>query len=476
MHRFCGIQITKRCASALETRRRRTHIINTVLFRKYQILSLLGSGGSSSVYLAEHLKLKQYRAIKCIPKTQVQAASWYQEADLLKNLRHPGIPMIYDVEEDETNLYLIEEYIRGESLSAYVQNSDNISQETIIAFGIQLCEILEYLHQQKPHPILYLDLKPEHIILCGNQLKLIDFGISTIVKDKGNLYQSCGTHGFAAPEQFCGREIGIQTDVYGIGAVLYYMLTEDILPPSGNVSFPKYCSFRFKKIILKAVSPRQTDRFGQAVQLRTALEKISLGPAGKPAAAHLLEKILVVGSQAHIGTTHIAISLVSWLNRKKATAYYQAEGSNDFLSKLLAYQKGAAQEGGILTYRQFQAVTEPDEEAEAKKSHIYVQDLGTDVASASEEEYSFVVLVVGGRPWEIEQGISACQKLAGEENLVLLCNYNQKQAAGIYASILQKKVFYFPLDQNPFDVTRDKHRLFQQISREGRRERFGSKA
>lgn len=476
MHRFCDIPVTKRCVSSFETRRRRTHIIHTVLFRKYQILSLLGSGGSSSVYLAEHLKLKQYRAVKCISKTQAQAASWYLEADLLKNLRHPGIPIIYDVEEDETNLYLIEEYIRGESLSAYVQNSDNISQETMIAFGIQLCEILEYLHQQKPHPILYLDLKPEHIILCGNQLKLIDFGISTRIKDQGNQYQSCGTFGFAAPEQFRGCEIGIRTDVYGIGAVLYYMLTGERLPPSANVSFPKYCSYHFKKIISKAVSPRQKDRFDQVIELRAALEKLSLGQAGKPAKAHLLEKIIIVGSQTHIGTTHIAVSLVSWLNRKQAAAYYQAREHSDVLSKLLAYQKGAQEAGGILSYQQFQAVTEPNEAAEAKKSHIYVQDLGTDVASVAEEDYSLLILVVGGRPWEIEQGILACQKLAGEENLVLVSNYNQKQAAGIYASILHKKVFYFPLDQNPFEVTRDKHRFFQQISKEGRREQSGSKA
>ncbi len=76
MHRFCDIPVTKRCVSSFETRRRRTHIIHTVLFRKYQILSLLGSGGSSSVYLAGHLKLKQNPAGKCIPKTQAQTPSW----------------------------------------------------------------------------------------------------------------------------------------------------------------------------------------------------------------------------------------------------------------------------------------------------------------------------------------------------------------------------------------------------------------
>ena len=121
----------------------RTKIINQVLFQKYHVLSLLGSGGSSSVYLAEHLKLEQYRAVKCIPKAQVRISTQYLEASLLKSLRHPGIPMIYDMEEDENFLYIIEEYIQGESLSAFLQNHNNISQETIISFGIQLCGIID---------------------------------------------------------------------------------------------------------------------------------------------------------------------------------------------------------------------------------------------------------------------------------------------------------------------------------------------
>lgn len=231
------------------------------------------------MYLAEHLKLNQYRAIKCIPKTLSRSASPDMEAGLLKNLRHPGIPMIYDTEEDESYYYVVEEYIQGESLFAFVQNQDNISQETVISFGIQLCEIIEYLHNQKPKPILYLDLKPEHIILCGKQLKLIDFSIATELNDSGNLFRSCGTRGFAAPEQYTGCGIKQQTDIFGIGAVLYYMLTKEILPPllKASFTFPKYCSNNFKKIILKAVSPGLEQRYRYVEQLRLELEKLYSG-------------------------------------------------------------------------------------------------------------------------------------------------------------------------------------------------------
>ncbi len=82
--------------------------------------------------------MNQYRAIKCIPKAQTRSASGYREAVLLKNLRHPDIPMIYNTEDDEQYYYVIEEYIQGESLSAFVQNQHNISQETIVSIGIYI--------------------------------------------------------------------------------------------------------------------------------------------------------------------------------------------------------------------------------------------------------------------------------------------------------------------------------------------------
>lgn len=444
----------------------RTKIINQVLFQKYHVLSLLGSGGSSSVYLAEHLKLEQYRAVKCIPKAQVRISTQYLEASLLKSLRHPGIPMIYDMEEDENFLYIIEEYIQGESLSAFLQNHNNISQETIISFGIQLCGIIEYLHNQKPYPILYLDLKPEHIIICGNQLKLIDYGISSVFGGHNIPSQSHGTPGFAAPEQRNGSHLVLQTDVYGIGAVLYYMLTKELLPPySGTVYlFPKYCSLHFKKIIKKAVSPEYKKRYQNANELRKALLKISLGRADIQQKAHLLKKISIIGSQEHIGVTHIAVSLVSWLNHLDQDAYYESVETTNFLSSLACYQDHVWEEHGVLRYHNFQAVTASSFWSETKKSHIFVQDYGTDVVSVQgEENRDLLILVLGSRTWEMEYGLRACQALSGEEDLILICNYNDKQTAGKYASILKRQVYYFPLDQDPFAWTKEKHRLFQEI-------------
>lgn len=423
------------------------------------------------MYLAEHLKLEQYRAVKCIPKAQVRISTQYLEASLLKNLRHPGIPMIYDIEEDEMFLYIIEEYIQGESLSAFVQNHSNISQEIIVSFGIQLCGIIEYLHNQKPYPILYLDFKPEHIILCKSQLKLIDYGISSELK--GNrTFQSHGTPGFAAPEQLNGCNLVLQTDVYGIGAILYYMLTKELVSSYFDAFhlFPKYCSLHFKKIIKKAISPEYKKRYENARELRKALMKHSFGRTDIQPNAHLLKKISIVGSQKHIGVTHIAISLVSWLNHQNQETYYESTRSSNLISSLTSYQDHLWEEHGVVRYHNFQAVTISSFLTETKKSHIFVQDYGTDVGSVQgEENCDFLILVLGSRPWEIEYGLQACQALAGEEHLVLLCNYNDKQAAGKYASVLRKQVYYFPLDQDPFAWTKEKHQLFQEILKGRRR-------
>lgn len=150
------------------------------MFGKYRVLSTLGTGNSSTVYLAEHIRLNVYRAIKCIPKDTSLVSSPSSEATLLKNLNHPGIPIIYDIEEDEHFFYIIEEFIQGQSIDTFV-SYQKISHELLIKLGIQLCDILDYLHHLMPYPILYQDLKPEHIIVCGNQIKLIDFGIASFL-------------------------------------------------------------------------------------------------------------------------------------------------------------------------------------------------------------------------------------------------------------------------------------------------------
>ncbi len=85
--------------------------------------------------------------------------------------------------------YIIEEYVEGESLEKLLWNT-SVSQEYMIQIGIQLCGIVSFLHSQKPFPVLHQDLKPSHIIVCGNQVKLIDFGIASYITSRGKIIRT----------------------------------------------------------------------------------------------------------------------------------------------------------------------------------------------------------------------------------------------------------------------------------------------
>ena len=115
---------------------------------------------------------------------------------------------------------MIEEYIQGESLETFVSHQKSISEELIVKLGIQLCDIFTYLHHLSPYPILYQDLKPEHIILCGDQVKLLDFGIASFFTGFGKNFQLYGTSRYCAPEILRGQPVTPAADIYSLGRVL----------------------------------------------------------------------------------------------------------------------------------------------------------------------------------------------------------------------------------------------------------------
>ena len=173
---------------------------NFILSGKYEILKPLGCGSNGTVYLARHQSLGIDRAIKFFPKNAAQSPFAISEAQVLKTVQHPGIPTIYDFEEDESFYYLVEEYIQGDSLEQFLLHQPSISRVLFYQFCEQLCDIFSYLHTLCPSPILYQDLKPEHIIVCGLQIKLIDFSVASFITNSGNDFNHFGNADFSAPE------------------------------------------------------------------------------------------------------------------------------------------------------------------------------------------------------------------------------------------------------------------------------------
>ena len=158
----------------------------------------------SRVYLGENIKLGTLWAIKEIKKTNDRKIDFYVEPNILKKLSHPALPRIFDIIESDEFLYIIVDYIEGDSLDKALINEGKFDEKTVLGWTRQICDVLLYLHNLKPNPVIYRDMKPANIILTKEGcIKLIDFGIAREFKsdsDSDTVY--IGTRGYAAPEQY----------------------------------------------------------------------------------------------------------------------------------------------------------------------------------------------------------------------------------------------------------------------------------
>ena len=189
-----------------------------VLGGLYRLEGLLGRGGHGTVWLARQIRTDRPAAVK-----ELQGQALIMETALLKKLSHPGLPAIMDILEEDGRRYLVMEYVEGETLSAYLGSHGPVSEEQAADWGIQLCRVLSYLHERRP-PVIHRDLKPSNLILRPDgRLVLIDFGTARERKeDQTGDTVWLGTRGYAAPEQYGGRgQTGPETDIYGLGMVLY---------------------------------------------------------------------------------------------------------------------------------------------------------------------------------------------------------------------------------------------------------------
>lgn len=201
--------------------------MQTLFDGRYKIIKTIGSGGMGTVYLAESVSLGTKWAVKAIPKKENANFDLLAEPNILKKLNHPALPRIIDIEQDEKNIYIVEDYIEGTPLDKQLQARKSFDEATVIEWAKQLCNILYYLHSLKPNPIIYRDMKPSNIIVSANNaVKVIDFGIAReFKKDSGSDTSYMGTRGYAAPEQYGTSQTDARTDIYSLGVTMYHLLT-----------------------------------------------------------------------------------------------------------------------------------------------------------------------------------------------------------------------------------------------------------
>ena len=188
-------------------------MIGSMILDRYQIDAELGKGGMGIVYHAFDSLLERDVAIKILSEEGLSADSQSRlldEARAAGGLSHPNIVTVYDVLEFDHAMFIVMELLQGGTLRD--RSKDDLDQ--ILDYFRQLSEALVHAHQ---HNVIHRDLKPENVILVGDQVKLMDFGLArsltSRLSEEGAL---SGTAAYLAPEQALGMEVDERTDLYSI--------------------------------------------------------------------------------------------------------------------------------------------------------------------------------------------------------------------------------------------------------------------
>jgi len=267
----------------------------TLLHERYELVREIGKGGFGVVYLARDMKrrrrlvaVKQINIGKLSARESIDATDSYnREVTLLSKLRHRRLPRLYDHFTDPEHWYLVLSYIEGRTLDVYLQAQPNkaLPFKKVIDIGMQLCDVLHYLHTQQP-PIIFRDVKPANIMQTPRgRIYLIDFGIArqfspTRIKDTGPL----GSPGYAAPEQYGRTQTTIHTDIYGLGATLQTLaIGKEPLELRGDEPFPGSDSRlqqKFQHLVDQMLERESYKRPRSILEVKARLEALKFGKFG----------------------------------------------------------------------------------------------------------------------------------------------------------------------------------------------------
>jgi len=225
-----------------------------------------------------------------------QAAKQFQiEASILTGLVHPAIPKFRDYFEESGKRYIIMDYVEGKSLFDAVKETKGfLDEKLIIQWGLDLCDVLNYLHTRKPNPVIFRSMNPSNVITSQDKsLKLVDFGISKIFAPETKTMAVAKTTNpnFSPIEQYAGLT-DARSDIYSLGATLYYIVTKtlpmDALDRSINDSPLTPCreinntlSKELEAIIVKAMELNKEGRYQTALEMQQSLRALSRSQGGK---------------------------------------------------------------------------------------------------------------------------------------------------------------------------------------------------
>lgn len=265
-------------------------------------------GGMGSVYRARDLHFPNVTKLVAVKEMinmapdplvrQTIVQNFEREANLLATLNHPGIPRIYDYFSEEDRSYLVLEFVHGKDLESIITDTNGfLSEEQVLSWAIQLCGVLSFLHNHKPDPIIFRDMKPSNIMINSNgDVILVDFGIAKTfqVGQKGTMI---GTEGYSPPEQYRGEATPL-ADIYSLGATLHHALTRRdprLEPP-----------FSFAERPLRKINSRVTPELESVISTALAYDPNERFKTAEEMKSALMSAARKTGALSKIATTSIA--------------------------------------------------------------------------------------------------------------------------------------------------------------------------
>jgi serine/threonine-protein kinase len=250
---------------------------------EWTILERLASGGQATAYLAHRRD-----GTKCVLKEFIlsraensgalieSARDFEAEASLLSQLQHDRIVKLIDFFAEDGRVYVVLEHIEGQSLRELVKEKGPLDQRQAVEIALAVCEILSYLHGLTP-AMVHRDLTPENIIVQPDgRIKLIDFSLAIRHKEK-TMTASVGKNSFTPPEQFQDQACP-QSDIYALGATLYYALT-GVIPKPLSKSSPKQMrpeiSATLNDVVERATELELAQRYESIEWVRLDLESLA---------------------------------------------------------------------------------------------------------------------------------------------------------------------------------------------------------
>ncbi len=267
----------------------------TLLDGRYRVVERLGRGGMGEVYRADDLKLGQPVALKFLPadvdRDPAKLTQLHTEVRMARQVSHPNVCRVYDIDEVDGSTFLSMEYVDGEDLASLLRRIGRFPEDRALEIARQICAGLAAAHERN---VVHRDLKPANVMLDGTgKVRLTDFGLAGA---SGEALRA-GTPAYMAPEQIAGGEVTSRSDIYALGLVLYEIFTgqralegknlaelinkreqSGILPPTHLV---RTLDPKIETVIMRCLKPQIDERPPTALAVAAAL------PGGDPLAAAL---------------------------------------------------------------------------------------------------------------------------------------------------------------------------------------------